>query len=128
MKIKLSILPVAFDSSKNILDAKRNSILLDEKAKVISRYFLSENVEECIEKLSSEFIKYDTDWLDYNLADFYRISDKEFEVVYYCQFPYSAGFSIKGRMISLNDTDNLNSIGERYVRTLSKFTTTRFAF
>ena len=55
MKIKLSILPVAFDSSKNILDAKRNSILLDEKAKVISRYFLSENVEECIEKLSSEF-------------------------------------------------------------------------
>ena len=126
MKIKLSILPVAFDSSKNILDAQRNSILLDEDAKVISRYFLSEDTEECIKKLSSEFIKYDTDWLDYQLADFYRISDKEFEVVYYCQFPYCAGFSVKGRMLSLNDTDNLNSIGERYVRTLSKFTTTRY--
>ena len=29
MRIKLSILPVAFDNSKNILDAKRNNILLN---------------------------------------------------------------------------------------------------
>ena len=128
MRIKLSILPVAFDNSKNILDAKRNNILLNDDAEVISRYFLSEDVEDCIDKLSSEFIKYDTEWLEYKLADFHRISDQEFEVVYYCQFPYCAGFSIKGRMLSLNDTDNLNRIGERYVRTLSKFITTRFSF
>ena len=128
MRIKPSILPVAFDNSKNILDAKRNNILLNDDAEVISRYFLSEDVEDCIDKLSSEFIKYDTEWLEYKLADFHRISDQEFEVVYYCQFPYCAGFSIKGRMLSLNDTDNLNRIGERYVRTLSKFTTTRFSF
>ena len=128
MKVKLSILPVSFEDSKNILDANRNSLLLDENYGVISRYFYNEDVPECLEKLSSEFIKYDTSWLDYKLADFFKLSDTEFEVVYYSQFPYVAGFSNKGKVLNLNDTDNLNKIGERYVRTLSKFTTTRFAF
>tara|TARA_R100000995_G_C3475130_1_gene120495 strand:- start:1207 stop:1593 length:387 start_codon:yes stop_codon:yes gene_type:complete len=128
MKIKLSILPVTFEDSKSILDANRNSLLLDDDYKVISRFFYQDTVEDCLNKLSSEFIKYDTDWLDYKLADFFRVSDEEFEVVYYCHFPYVAGFSIKGKMLNLNDTDSLNKIGERYVRAISKFTTTRFAF
>ena len=101
---------------------------MDEDGTIISRYFYNDSVDECLEKLSSEFIKYDKEWLDYQLADFFRTSDDEFEVVYYTNFPYVSGFSIKGKMLNLNETDNLNMIGERYVRTLSKFTTTRFAF
>lgn len=128
MKIKLSILPVTFDNSKNIADATRNSLLLDEDSNVINRHFYSEDVPECLDKLSSEYIKYNTEWLDYQLADFYRISADEFEVVYYCHFPYAAGFSIKGKILNLNNTDNLNKIGERYVRSISRFTTTRFCF
>jgi hypothetical protein len=128
MKIKLSILPVTFDNSKNIADATRNSLLLDQDGNVINRYFYNEDVPECLGKLSSEYIKYDTEWLDYQLADFCRVSEDEFEVVYYCHFPYVAGFSIKGKMLNLNNTDNLNKIGERYVRSISRFTTTRFCF
>jgi len=128
MKIKLSILPVTFENTKNILDADRNSLLLTQEKGVICRYFYSEDVKECLDKLSSEFIKYSTDWLDYKLVDFFRVSNDEFEVVYYCHFPYVAGFSLKGKMLNLNDTDNLNRIGERYVGAISKFTTTRFAF
>jgi hypothetical protein len=128
MKIKLSILPVTFEDSKSILDANRNSLLLDDDYKVISRFFYQDTVEDCLNKLSSEFIKYDTVWLQYKLADFFRVSDNEFEVVYYSHFPYVAGFSKKGKVLNLNNTDSLNKIGERYVGTLSKFTTTRFAF
>ena len=128
MKIKLSILPVSFDNSKNVMDATRNSLLLDEDKNVISRYFYSEDVPDVLDKLSSEYIKYDTEWLDYQLADFHRVSEDEFEVVYYCHFPYVVGFSVKGKMLNLNNTDNLNKIGERYVRSISRFTTTRFCF
>jgi|14BtaG_2_1085337.scaffolds.fasta_scaffold24593_3 hypothetical protein len=127
MKIKLTLLPVTFDADKNIFDLDRNMILLDEDSCVISRYFYNESVEECINKLSLEYIKYTPEWIGYTIADFYRVSDQEFEVVYFGSFPYALGFSNKGKTLSLSDTEKLSSIGERYVRTLSEFTSTRYS-
>ena len=126
MKIKLTLLPVAFNNKFNSFDKKRNTLLTDGD-KPISRYMYSESVDECLKKLCTEYLHHSYGWLDIILADFRRVSDNECEVVYFTQFPYVDGFYRAGTPDSLASEETLEKLGEYYVGILSTYTTRRFA-
>tara|TARA_R110000824_G_scaffold55243_1_gene152265 strand:+ start:73 stop:456 length:384 start_codon:yes stop_codon:yes gene_type:complete len=126
MKIKLTLLPVAFDNKFNSFDKNRNT-LLTNGGKPISRYMYSEPVDECLKKLCEEYLHHSYSWLDITLADFRRVSDSECEAVYFTQFPYVDGFHRAGTSDSLASEETLEKLGEYYIGILSKHTTRRFA-
>ena len=126
MKIKLTLLPVAFNNKFNSFDNKRNTLLMDGD-KPISRYIYSESVDECLKKLCTEYLHHSYSWLDITLTDFRRASSDEFEVVYFTQFPYVDGFYRAGTPDNLSSEETLEKLGEYYVGILSTYTTRRFA-
>jgi len=126
MKIKLTLLPVAFNNKFNSFDKKRNTLLTDGD-KPISRHMYSESVDECLKKLCAEYLHHSYGWLDITLADFRRVSDGECEVVYFTQFPYVDGFHRAGTPESLASEETLEKLGEYYIGILSTYTTRRFA-
>mgnify|MGYP003659549792 CR=1 FL=1 len=125
MKIKITLLPVAFNSDPDSFNKNRNILLTDED-KPISRYMLSESAEECLEKLCGKYLFYSEGWLDITLVDFRRTSDSECEVVYFTQFPYIEGFHKSGTPDILFSKETIEKLGEYYVGILSTHTTRRF--
>ncbi len=126
MKIKITLLPVAFNNKLDILNENRN-ILLTDNDKPISRYIYSESVEECLKKLCEEYLFYSDSWLDIALVDFRRASDSECEAVYLTQFPHIEGFHKSGTLDILSSKETIKKLGEYYVGILSTHTTRRFA-
>jgi hypothetical protein len=126
MKIKITLLPVAFNNKFNSFDKKRN-ILLTDGDKPISRYMYSESVEECIKRLCEKYLFHSDSWLDIALVDFRRASDEECEAVYLTQFPYVEGFYKSGTIDMLSSKETLEKLGEYYIGILSTHTTRRFA-
>jgi hypothetical protein len=126
MKIKLTLLPVAFNNKFNSFHKNRNTLLTD-KGKPISRYMYSETVEECLKRLCAEYLHHSYSWLDITLTDFRRVSDNECEAVYFTQFPYVDGFQKSGTAESLSSEKTIEKLGEYYIGILSTHTTRRFA-
>ena len=126
MRIKVTLLPVAFDERFNFLDKKRNTLLVDGESP-IHRYIYSESVDECLSSLCASYLKYSYEWLDMQLADFRRVSPEEFEVVYFCQFPFIEDFEKAGDKISLSLNKEINEIEDYYVTIVSKYGSRRFA-
>jgi len=126
MKIKITLLPVAFNNKFNSFDSNRNTLLTDGD-KPISRYVYSESVDECLEKICTEYLHHSYSWLDITLTDFRRVLDSEFEAVYFTQFPYIDGFYRAGTPDNLSSEETLEKLGEYYVGILSTHTTRRFA-
>ena len=126
MKIKVTLLPVAFDEKFNFLDDRRNTLLIDG-GNPIHRYIYSESVSECLSKLCESYLQYSYEWLDIHLADFRRVSPQEFEVVYVCQFPFVENFERAGDKISLSLNKEINEIEDYYVTIVSKYGSRRFA-
>tara|TARA_R110000744_G_scaffold281753_1_gene393572 strand:- start:392 stop:775 length:384 start_codon:yes stop_codon:yes gene_type:complete len=126
MKIKITLLPVAFNNKFNSFDSKRNTLLTDGN-KPISRYMYSESVEECLKKLCEKYLFYSDSWLDIALVDFRKVSDSECEAVYFTQFPYVDGFHRAGTPNNLASEEILEKLGEYYIGILSTHTTRRFA-
>tara|TARA_R110000824_G_scaffold252918_1_gene441767 strand:+ start:249 stop:632 length:384 start_codon:yes stop_codon:yes gene_type:complete len=125
MKIKITLLPVAFNNKFNSFDNKRNTLLTDG-GKPISRHIYSESVDDCLKKLCTEYLHHSYSWLDITLTDFRRTSDDEFESVYFTQFPYVDGFYRAGTPDNLSSEETLEKLGEYYVGILSTHTTRRF--
>ena len=126
MKIKITLLPVAFNNKFNSFDNKRNTLLTDGD-KPISRYMYSESVEECLKKLCEKYLFYSDSWLDIALVDFRKVSDSECEAVYFTQFPYIDGFHRAGTPDSLASEETLEKLGEYYIGILSTHAIRRFA-
>jgi len=126
MKIKITLLPVAFNNKLDILNENRN-ILLTDNDKPISRYIYSESVEECLKKLCEEYLFYSDSWLDIALVGFRRASDNECEAIYFTQFPYIERFHKSGTPDILASKETIEKLGEYYVGILSTHTTRRFA-
>tara|TARA_Y100000296_G_C5125768_1_gene232788 strand:+ start:137 stop:520 length:384 start_codon:yes stop_codon:yes gene_type:complete len=126
MKIKVTLLPVAFDEKFNFLDERRNTLLIDGDSP-IHRYIYSESVNECLAKLCESYLQYSYEWLDVQLSDFRRVSTEEFEVVYFSQFPFIENFEKAGEKISLSLNKEINEIEDYYVDIISRYGSRRFA-
>ena len=61
------------------------------------------------------------------LADFRRVSPEEFEVVYFCQFPFIEDFEKAGDRIGLSLNKEINEIEDYYVTIVSRYGSRRFA-
>jgi len=125
MKIKVTLLPVAFDDKFNFLDDRRNTLLIDGDSP-LHRYIYSESVVECLSKLCENYLQYSYEWLDMQLADFRRVSSQEFEVIYVCHFPFVENFEKSGKKISLSLNKEINEIEDYYVNIISRYGSRRF--
>jgi len=125
MKIKVTLLPVAFNEKFNFLDKKRNVLLVDGDAP-LHRYIYSESIDDCLAKLCEDYLKYSCHWLDIHLVGFRRVSAEEFEAVYFCQFPFIEGFDKAGDKISLSLNEEISEIEDYYVTIVSTHTSRRF--
>ena len=123
VKTKITLLPVAYDTSRAPLDPKRNVLLVDEEP--LSRYIANEQPEDVLKKICEEYIGYAYSWLTFDLGGFFRHSD-HFEVVYYCSFPNMFGWNKKGNTLRMSLDEELKQIGEHYFDILSRFTARRY--
>ena len=126
MKIKLTLIAVAFDNKYDSFNKKRNNVLLHRNS-LPSSFLLSEKtIDEGLEKLTSKYLNFHFNWLDIGLVDFRRIDENTCEAIYFTQFPHSSGFNRLGTPTNLFDSELLETLGEYYLDTISRHTSRKF--
>ena len=124
MKIKVTLLPLAIDTSKPTLHPERIKLLVDGEP--LHKYLLSQTPKDAVKKICSEYLGYTYEWLDIDLCDFVRHED-HFEAIYFCQFPTSYGWKSKGNTIRVCIDEEINQIGEHYFYIISRHSSRRYA-
>ena len=124
MKIKVTLLPLAIDTSKPTLHPERIKLLVDGEP--LHKYLLSETPEDAIKKICSEYLGYTYEWLSIDLCDFMR-HENHFEAIYFCQFPASYGWKSKGNTIRACIDEEIKQIGEHYFDIISRHSSRRYS-
>lgn len=126
MKVKLTLVAVAFNNKYDSFNKKRNNVLL-YKDSLPHSFLMSENtIDEALEKLTTKHLAFHFDWLDIHLVDFRRLDETTCEAVYFTQFPYAAGFNKLGIPENLFDPELSEKLGDYYFDIISRHTTRKF--
>ena len=127
MKIKLTLIAIAFNNNHDTFSKRRNVILL-HREELPNTLLLSENsIDECLKKLSEKYLNHHFAWLDINLVGFRRVDEDTCEAVYFTQFPYASGFNRLGTPVNFYEQNLSDLLGEYYIDIISKHTTRKFA-
>tara|TARA_R110000744_G_scaffold20622_1_gene54100 strand:+ start:4489 stop:4875 length:387 start_codon:yes stop_codon:yes gene_type:complete len=126
MKIKLTLIAIAFNNNHDAFSQRRNVVLL-HKEMLPSTFLLSENsIDECLKKLSEKYLNHNFVWLDMNLVEFRRVDEDTCEAVYITQFPYASGFNRLGTPTNFYEQNLSDLLGEYYIDIISSHTARKF--
>lgn len=108
IKLKLTLLVVSYDKSKDLRDLTSYKFLLNEKSEPISvtTNTLSDGSHDSLlQKLFEQYIHYDYDYV-YKLLVAARSKDNLIELCYLASMPYILGFNKSGKLFTLEDFSN----------------------